>query len=145
MTHKIHNVNELSRYKTGEVAWWVVLRPIKVANSQLDDKDLWMMEHHPKALFLRGPCRSVWKPHVRLPQLHHADFTIVTNVLTSRVVVEEFMVNEVVRSNDTGEFFYANVDNEWMPESFLFDSKVAARREKTRIVKMVRHWVSDNS
>lgn len=144
MSNKIHNVNELSRYKVGEVSWWVVLRPMKMANASLDQRDQWMIDHHPKALFLRGPCKNVWKQSIRLPQLHHADFAIVTNILTSKVMVEEFMVNDVVRSKDTGEFFYANPDNEWMPESYLFDTKVAARRERTRIVKMIKQWAVDN-
>jgi hypothetical protein len=60
-------------------------------------------------------------------------------------MIEEFMINEIIRSKDTGEFFYANVDNEWMPESYLFDSKAAARRERSRIMKLMSIWVKDNS
>jgi hypothetical protein len=142
---KIRNVNDLSRYKQGDVAWWVVLRPKKIADSTLEKGDEWMIEHHPKVLFTRGPCRNVWKQNVRLPHLHHSDFAIVTNILTSTVMIEEFMINEIIRSKDTGEFFYANVDNEWMPESYLFDSKAAARRERSRIMKLMSIWVKDNS
>ena len=145
MTNKISNVKELSRYKQGEVAWWVVLRPKKVAETKLEKCDEWMVEHHPKVLFTRGPCKNVWKQNIRLPHLHHTDFAVITNVLTSTVMVEEFFVNEVVRSFDTGEFFYANADNEWMPESYLFDSKQAARKEKTRILKLIKQWSTESS
>lgn len=144
MSNKIRNVNELSRYKLGDVVWWVVLRPKKVADTQLEKSDQWMIEHHPKVLFTRGPCRNVWKQNVRLPHLHHTDFAVITNVLTSSIMLEEFMVNEVIRSKDTGEFFYANVDNEWMPESYLFDTKVAARKERMRILKMMKQWACDD-
>lgn len=144
MPKKINNVNDLARYKIGDVAWWVVMRPHKMADQNAECCEPWMLEHHPKALYLRGPCKNVWKSNVRLPQLHHADFTIVTNILTSKMMVEEFLINEVMRSNDTGEFFYANQDGEWMPESYLFDTKVAARRERTRIVKMINKWSCKN-
>lgn len=144
MSNRITNINELARYKTGEAAWWVVLRPIKTVSKPLENSDQWMMEHHPKVLFQRGPCKNVWNRGTRLPHLHHMDFALITNIMTSRMVVEEFYVNDIIRSNDTGEFFYANEDNEWMPESYLFDSKAAARRERARIVKMIKQWTYKN-
>jgi len=57
-------------------------------------------------------------------------------------VIEPFVVCDLIRSKDTGEFFYSNSDNEWMPESCLFDTNVAARREQLRLLRMLKKWLN---
>ena len=92
----------------------------------------------------RGPWKKIWKKNIRVPRLHHVDFNNITGLLTQKLIVEEFNVNDICRSCQTGEYFYANEDYEWMPETFLFDTVVAARREKTRILNMLKGWTKDN-
>jgi len=143
MRGRIQSVLELARYKVGDTAWWVVLRP-KEAVPEIEEDDKWMTDHHPKVLYERGPYRLVWKSSstALLPRVHHADFTLLTSLITSRLVIEPFVVCDLIRSKDTGEFFYSNSDNEWMPESCLFDTNVAARREQLRLLRMLKKWLN---
>ena len=135
----ITSVLELSRYNVGDTAYWVILRGKEL--KPLDDEQKWMEEHHPKVLYdSQGPWRSAWPYRALLPKLHHMDFTEIIALLTSDFVIEEFTIVEVIRSSDTAEFFYSNQDDEWMPESCLFDTDVAARRERSRILKLLQKW-----
>lgn len=142
MPGKIGSVLELARYKVGDTAWWVVFRS-NAAIPTIAEEDIWMTEHHPKALFERGPYKSVWKANstAQLPRVHHADFVLLTNLVTSKLVIEQFTVCDLIRSKDTGEFFYSNCDNEWMPESYLFDTNIAARKEHARLLRMLKKWL----
>lgn len=143
MGNKVKSVLELGRYKVGNKVWWVVLRP-KSKPEAYQKEDEWMEEYHGKIKLERGPWKKVWKKNIRVPRLHHVDFNNITGLLTQKLIVEEFNVNDICRSCQTGEYFYANEDYEWMPETFLFDSVVAARREKTRILKMLKGWTRNN-
>lgn len=138
---RVTSVLELARYKVGDCTWWVTLRH-KEPVPTLSGEDEWMTKEdiHPKTLYEHGPYKSKWSLRAKLPRLQHMDFAGIVGLLMSELVVERFDVCDVVRSNDTGEFYYSNRDDEWMPESYLFDTDVAARRERTRVVKMVRRW-----
>jgi len=100
-----------------------------------------MLQCHSKTLFERGPYKNVWPFRAKLPRLHQADFSHLVTILSSEFIVEQFEIFDIVRSNNTGEFFYSNQDDEWMPELSLFDTSIAARRERTRITKMVKRWM----
>lgn len=141
---RINSVLELSRYKVGETVWWVVLRnsdPIPA----IPEDDQWMENHHPKALYERGPYQRLWTSKAKLPKLQHMDFGAIVSLLTSEFKVEPFTIVEVVRSRDTAEFFYSNADDEWMPESSLFDTDIAARRERNRILRLLKKWATRQS
>lgn len=139
MPKRIKSVIELARYRVGDTAYWVILRPLE-SMPQLAEDDKWMENHHPKVLYSRGPAKKLWPYHAKLPRLHHIDFGGIVNLLRSEFVVESFAICDVIRSRDTGEFFYQNSDDEWMPESHLFDTDIAARREKNRVKKMIKRW-----
>ena len=141
MTRKVTSVLELARYPVDTVAYWIALRtnsPIP----ELSEEAAWLTTVHPKELY-RGPYKKLWPYYAKLPKLHHVDFNTIVSMLVSELCVEEFPVKEIIRSHDTGEFFYANEDNEWMPEQHLFDTPAAARREKTRVLKLIRKWAND--
>ena len=142
MNRKVTSVLELARYKVDTIAYWVALRT-KLPAPDLTDEDAWLANVHPKQLY-KGPYKKLWRSYSQLPKLHHADFNILVTTLISELRVEKFKVAEIVRSNDTGEFFYANEVEEWMPEGSLFDTIVAARREKARILALIRQWAKDN-
>lgn len=142
MTKKISSVIELARYKTGDTAYWVALRPIELM-PQLDEDDEWMYEHHPKTLYSRNPGKRLWPYNAKLPKLHHLDFDLLVNILRSELLIEQFIVCEVVRSNRTGEFLYGNQDDEWMPENNLFDTNGAASRERLRILRLLSRWSNE--
>lgn len=137
--NKVKSVLELGRYKVGDIAYWVVLRS-KGIPEELNQDDYWMEEYHAKIKVERGPLKKLWRKGIGLPKLHHIDFNCIVSLLTHTFVVEEFTISDIHRSTNTGEYFYANEDKEWMPEEFLFDSVVAARREKTRIMKIMSNW-----
>jgi hypothetical protein len=135
---KITSVLELSRYKKGEIVWWVALR--YSAPIQLNDEDRWMLEVHPKTIY-SGPYKPAWQSKSKLPKLHHSDFNIIVSLLSSELQVERFKIAKLTRSPMTGEFYYANDDDEWMPESCLCDTKEAAAKERTRILRLMKRWM----
>ena len=141
---RISSVLELSRYKIGETAFWVTLR-YKQPLPELSDEDEWMYTVHPKTLYEHGPFKKYWPYRTKLPKLHHMDFSGVVGIITSEFVIEPFEVASIIRSNQTGEFYYSNYDDEWMPEAYLFDSAPAARRERSRLVKMMSKWVENHA
>lgn len=139
--HKIKSVLETARYKIGMTAYWVVMRPrYKPSKHDFDQSGMLASNNHPKELFIRGPFKKSWKRSVSMPKLHAYDFMTVVNLLTCDIIVEKYEIIDVIRSNETGEFIYSNKAGEWMPESLLCDSEVAARREQNRIIKMIKDW-----
>lgn len=142
MTRRINSVIEIAKYRVGDLAYWVTIRPLEQMPS-IPIEDAWMLNHHPKFMYTRGPAKQLWPYRKNLPKLHHSDFEGIVNMLRSKVVVEEFPICEVVRCRNTGEFFYSNSDDEWMPESYLFDTDTAAIRERNRVVQMIRNWAND--
>ena len=138
------SVLELGRYHIGDIAWWVAIRYVKEPSIEMEElpEDMqWMLECHPKELYTRGPYKKHWSKNQKLPKLHHMDFMGIVPLLTSDLMVEQFNINQIVRSNQTGEFYYGNDNDEWMPQSNLFDTQVAASRERTRIIKMLQRWM----
>ncbi len=76
--------------------------------------------------------------------MQHIDFDGMMNILTSKLEVEKFIVCDVIRSKETGEFFYSNDNDEWMPESMLLNTETDANRERSRIIRMLQNWISNN-
>lgn len=142
---KVKSVLELAKYKTGDVLYWVVFRPIGIANIQVPAEDEWMLNVHPKVFHDRGIATKSWKYKESLPKLCAMDFHCAVNVLTSEPVAERFEVGEVGRSNDTGEFYYQNQLGEWMVECYLFKTVDAAKKEKQRIKRLFAKWAGYES
>jgi hypothetical protein len=109
---------------------------------ELDEEATWLTTVHPKELY-RGPYKKLWPYHAKLPKLHHVDFNTIVSLLVSELCIEEFVIEEITRSQDTGEFFYSNENQEWMPEQCLFETPAAARRERSRVLKLIRKWAND--
>jgi len=130
---------KLARYKIGDTAYWTNFIPVDDV-SEIPEKDDWVRTHHPKVLFERGYFKPLWKTTAQLPKLEKTDFMSIMHILTCELRVDDFLVTSIARSHDTGEFFYSNEDDEWMPESFLFDSRAAANKEQKRIKKMIKKW-----
>lgn len=139
---KIKSVTELAKYRVGDVAWWVILRR-RDDLPELPKEDRWMTSHHPKALYEWGPGKAVWGKAL-LPKLQHVDFGNIVTLLTCKILVDQFPVCDIIRSKNTGEFFYSNPDDEWMPEQYLMDTKVEAERERSRILRLFKKWIDSN-
>jgi hypothetical protein len=143
---KVKSVLELGRYNVGDTAWWVTVRYINEPAIEFEDvpEDMqWMLECHPKEMYTRGPFKKHWNKNKKLPKLHHADFLGIVPLITSDLMVEQFKITDIIRSNLTGEYYYGNEDDEWMPQSNLFDTKAAAYKERNRIINMLRRWVEE--
>jgi hypothetical protein len=141
---KIKSVTELAKYRVGDTVWWVILRPLQAGLTRgLPEHDEWMKKHHPKVLYEWGPGKIVWGKAL-LPKLQHVDFGNIVPLLTSKILVDQFPICDILRSRDTGEFFYSNADDEWMPESYLLTTKIAADRERTRILRLFQKWIDNN-
>jgi hypothetical protein len=142
---KIKSVLELAKYKPGEVLYWVTLRPVGSAGIHIPEGEDWLTQCHPKVLHDRKLISKAWRYRNKIPKLCAIDFQYVVDLLTSEPVVEQFVVHGITRSPDTGEFYYANDAEEWMPQGFLFKSVHAARKEKKRIKDMFRVWANQTS
>lgn len=140
------SVLELGRYSIGDTAWWVTIRyqNEQVTEAEEFPEDLqWMLECHPKEMYTRGPFKKHWNKHKKLPKLHHMDFMGIVPLITSNFMIEKFVVKDIIRSHMTGEYYYGNDLDEWMPQSNLFDTKIAATKERTRILKMMQRWLEE--
>lgn len=144
-TARVSSVLELSKWPVSTVLYRVVLRPIGIAEINISPGEEWMQDVHPKILFERGYAVKGWKFRSGLPKLCAIDFQYVTELLTSDPIVERFVVQGIIRSHDTGEFYYRNEGDDWMPESTLFISSEAAKREKLRIKKLFQIWAARTS
>lgn len=138
---KIQSVTELAKFRVGDVAWWVILRPLDQP-ADLPADDLWMKNQgqHPKTFYEWGPGKAVWGKAL-LPKLQYSDFAGIVTLLTSKILVEQFPVCDIIRCRNTGEFIYSNEDDEWMPEPYLLTTKLLAEREKDRILRLFRRWI----
>lgn len=138
---RIKSALELAKYKVGQTLYWVVLRPVGSDGVQIPPGEEWAADCHPKTLHERGYVKT-WKYKQKLPRLQSLDFQYVVDLLTNEPVVEEFEITTVHRSLDTGEFYYANPENEWMPQGSLFATAAAAKKEKLRIKDLFKTWAN---
>lgn len=136
---KITSALELSKYKITRILYWVVFRPVGNTSVQVPQGEEWISNCHPKVLYERGIARNI-PYNNRLPRLHSLDFQYVMDLLTSEPIIEKFEITAIHRSYDTGEFYYANQENEWMPEDSLFQTPQAALKEKIRIKSLFAKW-----
>ncbi len=136
---KMKSVLELAKYHVGEDVWWVILRPIK-SKCQLSNNQKWMLETHPQVLY-EGPYKNLWSNRIVLPKLQHMDFANIMELLTSDIRVESFMIHKIIRSRNTGQFFYVNESDECSQERSLFRSKHVASLERARVLKMIKKWL----
>lgn len=140
MRHKIKSVLELSQHKQGDTLYWVAIRPLVEPCIEIPSGQEWMKNVHPKILYEHHRVKKAWRYRCKLPKLCSLDFEFVMGILTCEPVVEKFVVNNIHRSNDTGEFYYSNEYNEWMPESSLFTTAVAAKKEKAKLKSLFKRW-----
>ncbi len=139
MAHKkVTSVLQLSKYKIGSVVYWVTLRPVYRDQVTIQPDNEWMTSEHPKIWFDYDITRK-WKFKTP-PKLCAFDFKYVIEILTSEPIVERFMIRSVARSNRTGEYHYCNDNGEWMPESYLFTDKNAAKKEKAKLKRAFLEW-----
>lgn len=142
---KITSVVELARYKINDILYWVVLRPAGTHEINIPCGDEWIANCHPKVLYDRKLASKAWRFRQNVPKLRSLDFQYITELLTSDLVVEEFKVSNITRSPNTGEFYYANGDDEWMPESYLHAKKKSANAERNKIKGLFKIWVDKQS
>jgi len=141
---KLKSVLELAKYKPGDIPYWIISRPIG-KEPIFNEEDAWLFSEsvHPKTPYRYGVLRGVWTYRDKLPRLHASDFSLLLELLTSELAVEEFEIEQVIRCTHTGEFMYQNTTGEeWMPESNLFDTKSRAKKECSRIKKLIIKWAS---
>lgn len=138
MARRVYSVLELAKYRPGDKVWWIILRPLHNPPT-LDDNNKWMSEYHPKVFYDRKICK--FPNGAKIPKLQHIDFKNITDLITSKLVAEEFVICDICRSTDTGEFFYSNKDNEWIPECNVMDTKSSAEKELSRIMSLLYRWI----
>ena len=138
MDNKIKSVLDLSKYKVGETAYWVVHRLLSPPVDAIPESDSWLAYEHPKHLFKLK--YQKWVKNVAMPKLHCIDFINVVNLISGVFQVEDFKVGQITRSLNTGEFIYMNDLHEWAPEDILYNNRDAAERERIRVINMIKKW-----
>lgn len=101
--------------------------------------DDWMLDEHPAVPFEHGLC-DAGVFGARLPRLYSPDFELVSDLLSSDLVIERFVVVKIVRSPQSRLYYYMNQDGEWMPEWALVSNRATAKREAQRIKCLIRDW-----
>lgn len=131
---KVKSVIELSRYKPGQIAYRVLLVAV-------DNENYCKLYSYTIGEDVRSAARKLGRNTGRqLPHLALKDYHIITELLSSRFEVIEYEIATVYKCDRTGHFFYRDIKGNEMPESYLFDTATAARREKSRILKMMKDW-----
>ena len=141
---KISSILQLSKWKPGDKPFWVVREPIGAQDTIINAEDEWAFsgDVHPKTLYEYKLLKGVWPPKLKLPKLSAPDFAFVVDLLTTELVVEVFEVIGVTHCNHTGEFIYQNTNEEWQPESNLFSTAAAAKKERARIKQLISKWAA---
>jgi hypothetical protein len=142
---KISNITDLAKFSVAKVVFRVVFRPIGSPSQVIPDDDQWMLNAHPQVLFDYGIIKDAWTFLEQTPRLCAADFKAVVDLLTSEPIVEKFVISEVRRSPDTGEFYYGSASGDWMPERCVWASYAEAVAEKFRVKRLFSIWASRHS
>lgn len=148
---KITSVLELARYKIGETAYRVALisDDASMHGAQAARtysplyKHTWLDDGCDKG-YKRKQITNLRQKIGKPPHLSYEDYSILIPFLAADLLVVEYNVSLVYRCSDTGEFWYEDENGVKMPELYLFDTIVAARRERNKIVKQIRKWVVKN-
>ena len=128
-----------AKYPLGSTVWFLGLEPPE--NYQLGEQYDSFMFEHPIFALSRTPLRHIWKSTRALPKLENESFDNIITLVTSRILVQSMVVESIERSENTGEFVYLDDELEiCLPEQILYSSRPEAKREQTRILKMVRDW-----
>jgi hypothetical protein len=143
---KITSVLQLGKYKINDEPYWLsIVHPGAQAFEQ-DEDTKWVLDHHPKVIYDRKMVNmwdiSLFKGRL-IPKLHSVDFQSIMMMITGTFSVEPYKIENIARSEDTGEYYYMNDEGYWMPQAFLFDSPNAAYREKDRILSMIEKWLNN--
>lgn len=141
---KMKTVLDLAKWKVGDKPFWIVSRPMCSNPIPISDEDEWAFseEVHPKTLYKYGIVKT-WPYRHKLPRLHACDFQLIVEVLEMNLAIEPFEIGKVIRCPHTGEFICANsTGEEWMGESDLFETVSEARRERARIMALIREWTN---
>lgn len=137
MTEKITSVLELACYAVGDRVYKISISYPYPVPDLTEDEELAI--DHPRDLFV-GPFKHLWPSKAKLPRLSYFDFNLITNILTAQLRVDDFFIDDLIRSMETGQFLYYDGANDWMPEDCLFPTMSEALREKTRILRLLRNW-----
>ena len=129
-------LESLAKYQIGDTVHRVSLVP-SVPRPEIGPEDDWKIDCHPKVLYTAGI--RPWKCSQGLPRVGDLDFVNMMAILTSKVVVRSFRIEEIERSNHTGEMLY-RYQQEWLPEGNLMETRQIAQVEADRIIRLVRLW-----
>jgi len=141
---KITSVLDLSKYKVGEPAYRVYLQHKRL---KIDESEELLITTTPTVLHQKPENKHIWantmgRTHKKMPALGPADFLCITNILTSELAIQEFVVESVIRNN-YGIYVYTGTCGGIAPESSLFDTLQAAKAEKSRILNMLQRWINN--
>lgn len=131
-------IMDLSRYRAGDQAYWIVFRTER--SPDLGEDTEWIRHEHPWLLWQHKVVP--WGIPMKPPRMHPGDTMVVLMLCGQRPKIEPFRIRDVTRSANSGSFLYTGPKGIVMPEGMLFPTKAAARREIARVAKMFAAWTS---
>ncbi len=131
---KVTSVLQLARYKVGDLVWRLDLNTV---NASCLYEPLYKWDNKQEIAIAKTKIG-------RLPRIDSQGHNNFVSFAASDLEVVEYTIDTIYRCPKTGEFWYKDLNSEDMPESCLFDTKVAARIERSRLVKIIKEWVKRN-
>ena len=134
----VRSVLQLGRHKVGDTVWTLVADPNE---PEVPEEDDWMISEHPRFLY-ETHWHKLWPKGISLPRLEAISFRMISWLITSELKIAELVISSITREH--GEYLYGieNSDN-LIPEFALFDSREAARIERSRILRLIKKWVDE--
>lgn len=136
---KIKSVIELARYPVGTTAWSIYM---KNNSKNKPESKLPSGISHPRTIY---HANSWEHKYSQIPKLHEDNMVTILDMINSRFIPDECVINNIIRDTETGEFMYYCVscnDRCWLSESQIFDTRAAARIEINRIIGMMIEWLN---
>jgi hypothetical protein len=130
---------KLAKYQVGDTGYRVELVPRR-RYRELGEDDLWMVNCHPKAQYHSG--NRPWRCSQSPPRVGSMDFAVLMCLLTTRMKVAPYTIEQLERCLDTGDFIYRQ-QREWLPEPCLMATVQEAMAERDRLLKLVELWRAD--
>lgn len=141
MSEKYTSIIASAKFKIGDTVWFLGLE--QPNGYQLGEEYDTLMFEHPIFTFRRTPLKHIWRSARELPKMEGEAFDNITSLLVSKILIRSMVIEGIERSENTGEFIFSDFDQEVsLPEQVLYADRKDAQREKTRILKMIRDWVT---
>lgn len=138
---ELNPITSMAKYQPGTTIWYISLE--KPYSCELGIEYNIFTFEHPIFIMSRTPLKHIWNSSRALPKIEGESFDTIISLLTSNISVQSMVVENIERSENTGEFvYYDEVLEVIIPEQIAYIKRKDAQREKTRILRMIIDWAT---